>query len=83
MSEDIRIRHLTLFKRQSHLVKEWKKHQLRSVHQEAARDAVLTSLDENSVRKFIHYNSVVHFGFNNLHFGAGELSFPYSFPNDA
>ncbi|CAF5225931.1 unnamed protein product, partial [Rotaria magnacalcarata] len=37
------------FTRDSDLVQEWKKHQLRAVHQEAARDHVLESLDEESV----------------------------------
>ena len=51
MSEEIRVRYSTLFYRQRHLILEWKKHQLRSVHQEAARAEVLSSLDNNSVRK--------------------------------
>ncbi|CAF5220577.1 unnamed protein product, partial [Rotaria magnacalcarata] len=52
MTEDIRLRHLTLFNRQRDLIYEWKKNQLRAVHQEAAHDAVLASLDDTSVRKY-------------------------------
>ncbi|CAF1658369.1 unnamed protein product [Rotaria magnacalcarata] len=49
MTEDIRLRHLTLFNRQRDLIYEWKKNQLRAVHQEAAHDAVLASLDDTSM----------------------------------
>ncbi|CAF1589064.1 unnamed protein product, partial [Rotaria magnacalcarata] len=52
MTEDIRLRHLTLFNRQRNLIYEWKKHQLRAVYQEAARDTALASLDDTSVRKY-------------------------------
>ncbi|CAF4448055.1 unnamed protein product [Rotaria sp. Silwood2] len=51
--EDIRIRYLSLFNRHVNSIQEWKKHQLRAVHQDAARDAALDSLNENSVRKSI------------------------------
>jgi hypothetical protein len=51
MSDEIRIRFITAFNLQSDLVQEWKKHQLRSVHQEAARDFVLKQLNEKSVSK--------------------------------
>ena len=51
MTDDVRNRYLTLFNRQNHLIKEWKKHQLRTVHQETAREFVFESLDENSVSK--------------------------------
>ncbi|CAF1685817.1 unnamed protein product [Rotaria magnacalcarata] len=49
ISEENRIRLMKSFTRDSDLVQEWKKHQLRAVHQEAARDHVLESLDEESV----------------------------------
>jgi len=51
MSDEIRIRFITSFNLQCDLVQEWKKHQLRTVHQEAARDFVLKQLNEKSVSK--------------------------------
>ncbi len=49
ISDEIRIRLLKSFTQESALVWEWKKHQLRAVHQEAARDHVLEQLDQKSV----------------------------------
>lgn len=50
ITDEHRNRYLSLFLRHTQLIQEWKKHQIRSVHQDAARDAVLSSLDETSVR---------------------------------
>ena len=52
---EIRSRLLKSFTRDSNLVLEWKKHQLRSVHQEAARDHVLQQLNEKSVSNQIPF----------------------------
>ena len=43
------------FTRDADLIKEWKKHQLRAVHQEAARDHALGCLDQKSVSVFVIY----------------------------
>ncbi len=49
--DEIRTRLIKSFTQQSDLVQQWKKHQIRAVHQEAARDYVLEQLDEKSVSK--------------------------------
>ena len=52
LPENQRHRYQSVFKRQFELIQEWKKHQLRTVHQETAKDWVLEQLDETSVSKF-------------------------------
>ncbi|CAF3310118.1 unnamed protein product [Rotaria sp. Silwood2] len=49
LSDNQRIRYQTIYKRQYELIQEWKKHQLRTVHQEAAKEYVLEQLDATSV----------------------------------
>ena len=49
LSDVQRIRYQAIYKRQYELIQEWKKHQLRTVHQEAAKDYVLEQLDSTSV----------------------------------
>jgi hypothetical protein len=59
ISDEIQIRLMKSFTRDSDLVSEWKKHQLRTVHQEEARDYVLQCLDEKSVSKYKCYSCKV------------------------
>ena len=44
-------RYQITFKRQYELIKEWKRHQLRTVHQKTAKDSILRQLDHTSVSK--------------------------------
>lgn len=60
ISDEIRIRLLKSFNLQFDLVQEWKKHQIRAVHQETARDFVLKQLDEKSVRTYFICSDVIH-----------------------
>ncbi len=48
-----RVRYQTIFKRQYELIQEWKKHQLRTVHQEAAKDWILEQLDDTSASNIL------------------------------